>query len=474
MADLPDQEGPAMMGRKKFDMKQHHNLCLDDLVSPNDLYRKIEETLDFGFIYDLAKEAYSHTGQPSFDPVVFFKIELVGFLEGIHEDRALERRIKDSLAIRWFLGYDLDEAPPVHSTISRTRKDRISKVLYQAVFDHILGICIRRQLVKGHHQSIDSTLLKANTSLESLEVLQPRVLEHYDKTVGNNPSESSNAPGPTVPIPSGSQRRDAEAKATKKPGFSSDAYYKASASVDEACGIITHAQVDDANKNDSELLRPIVRGAKERLNQHSLSFQSLATDKGFYSAENLKWLSDQMLTAYMTPRRLTTLEGDFAREHFHYDKENDRFICPQGKSLSFRQIDHKLSHLRRYRAREKDCRVCAQKSLCTQGKARTIQFSIYEDLIAVALKRSESQEAKVFHRLRNIQAEGTFAHLKEILKFNKLYSLGRESAAKRFMMGCAVINLKKLLRFLWHLCQLFGRTLQLFKETSANLIGFAC
>ena len=140
-----------MMGRKKFNMKQHHNLCLDDLVSPTDLYRKIDETLDFSFIYDLAKEAYSHTGQPSFDPVIFFKIEWVGFLEGIHEDRALERRIKDSLAIRWFLGYDLDEAPPVHSMISRTRKDRISKVLYQAVFDHILGICIRRQLVKGHH-----------------------------------------------------------------------------------------------------------------------------------------------------------------------------------------------------------------------------------------------------------------------------------------------------------------------------------
>lgn len=460
-----------MMGRKKFDMKQHHNLCLDDLVSPHDLYRKIDETLDFGFIYDLAKEAYSHTGQPSFDPVVFFKIELVGFLEGIHEDRALERRIKDSLAIRWFLGYDLDEAPPVHSTISRTRKDRISKVLYQAVFDHILGICIHRQLVKGHHQSIDSTLLKANASLESLEVLQPKVLEHYEKAVGSNASESSNPPSPTASNPSGSQRRDCEAKATKKPGFPSDVYYKASASVDAAFGIITHAQVDDANKNDSELLRPIAREVKERLNEHGLSFQSLATDKGFYSAENLKWLSDQTLIAYMTPRRLCAVEGDFSREHFHYDKENDRFICPQGKFLRFRQVDHDLPHLKRYRAREKDCRVCPPKSLCTKGKARTIQFSIHEDLIAEALKRSESQEARAAHRLRNIQAEGTFAHLKEVLKFHKLYSLGLQSAAKRFMMGCAVINLKKLLRFWRHFWQLFYQTLQYLKETIGIRMG---
>ena len=362
----------------------------------------------------------------------------------------------------------MDEAPRVHSTISRTRKDRISRVLYQAVFDHILGICIRHQLVKGHHQSIDSTLLKANASLESLEILQPKVLEHYEKAVGSNPSGLSNTPSPAAPNPLGSHRRDAEAKATKKPGFPSDAYYKASASVDEACGIITHAQVDDANKNDSELLQPIVRGAKERLNQHGLSFQSLATDKGFYSAENLKWLSDQTLTAYMTPRRLTTLEGDFAREHFHHDKITDRFICPEGKPLYFRQLDDKLSHIRRYRAEEKNCQACSKKSLCTKGKARTISFSVYEDLIAEAIQRSKSQEAKAFHRLRNIQAEGTFAHLKEVLKFNKLYCLGLTTASKRFIMGCAVINLKKLLRFWRYLRPLFRQTLHFFEEMIVN------
>jgi len=451
-----------MMGRKKFDMKQYHNLSLDDLISPGDLYRKIDEAVDFKFIYDLAKETYSHTGQPSLDPVVFFKIELVGFLEGIHEDRALERRIKDSLAIRWFLGYDLDEALPVHSTISRTRKDRISKVLYQAVFDHILGLCIRHQLVKGNHQSIDSTLLKANASLDSLEVLQPKVLAHYEKAVGTNHPEAERKD--SEPISSKPARRDQEAKAAKKQGFPGAAYYKASASVDEACGIITHAQVDHGNKNDSELLKPIVQELKERLNQNGLSFQSLAADKGFYSAENLKYLSDETLTAYLTPRRLTTMEGDFSREHFHYDESTDQFICPEGKPLYFRQLDDELPHLRRYRAEEKNCRVCPQKFLCTKGKARTISFSIYEDLITEALQRSKSQEAKTFHRLRNIQAEGIFAHLKEVLKFRKLYSLGLQSAAKRFVMGCAVINLKKLLRFLPDLRQLFLQMFQIFNE----------
>lgn len=438
-----------MMGRKKFNMKHHHNLCLDDLVSPSDLYHKIDEAIDFTFIYDLAKESYSHTGQSSLDPVVFFKIELVGFLEGIHEDRALERRIKDSLAIRWFLGYDLDEPLPIHSTISRTRKDRISKALYQAVFDHILGICIRCQLVKGHHQSIDSTLLKANASLDSLEVLQPKVLAHYEESVKSNAGESSNQNSHDTSVsPSKPLRRDQEAKAAKKPGFPGAACYKASVSVDKQHGVITHAQVDEGSKNDSKLLKPIIRSVKYRLNRFGCWLKSLAMDKGFYSAANLKAMEDEHITAYVAPRLLSNIQGDFAREQFCYDAGNDHFICPEGKVLRFRQFDTQLPHLKRYRARTKDCCRCPQKERCTKGKARTIQISLHEDLIQSALKRSQGSAGKEFDRLRRIQAEGAYAHIKEVLKFRKLYSLGLENAGKKFLMACSVINLKKLLRTL--------------------------
>ena len=464
-----------MMGQKKFDMKKHNQLCLDDLVAPGHLYRKIEGIIDFTFIYDLAKPYYSHTGQPSLDPVVFFKIELVSFLEGLHEDRALERRLRDSLAIRWFLGYDLDESLPVHSTISRTRKDRMVTELYEAVFNKILDLCIRHQLVKGSHQSIDSTLLKANACLQSLDFLQPKVREHYKKSTGSElpKSEKEKKTRPNPPWFMRPFRRDPEAKVTKKPGFRAAPYYKASTAVDSANAIITHTQVDEASKNDSELLQPIAVEVKKRLNQQGLSLQSVATDKGFYSAENLKSLSDESITAYMTPRRLTTKQGDYSREHFRYDKQKDRFICPEGKPLYFRQIDDELSHLRRYRAQEKDCLGCSKKSLCTKGKARTISLSIHEDLIRGALKRSETEESKKLHRLRNIQAEGSFAQLKEILKFKKLYSLGITNAQKKFMMGCAVINLKKLLRF-WRLfSELLYQTIEVFKQSLRISLSFS-
>lgn len=442
---LHSEEDIDMMGRKKFNMKRHHNLCLDDFVKPGHLYRKIDETIDFNFIYDLAKPLYSHTGQCSLDPVVFFKIELVGFIEGIHEDRVLERRLNDSFAIRWFLGYDLDEALPVHSTISRTRKDRISLELYQAVFDHILSLCHQHQLVKGDHQSIDSTLLKANASLHSLEVLRSKVQAHYEKATATNPPSTQDE-DPEAKPPSLDQplRRDPEAKVTKKPGFSSAPYYKASASVDSGHGIITHAQVDDANQNDVELLEPIVQRTRQQLEAFQLSLKTISVDLGYYSGENLHFLDQEQITAYLPPKREENHQGLFTRDKFRYEPDKDRFVCPQNNILTFRSHAEQ-PHIKRYQAQPKDCASCPQRSLCTVGKVRTVQRSVYELIIEEARLRYETPEGKEAMRLRRTQAEGLYARLKEQLKFRKCYALGIENAKKKFLAACSVLNLKKLL-----------------------------
>jgi transposase len=454
-----------MMGQKKFNMKQHHNLCLDDFVKPGNLYRKIDEAIDFSFVYDLAKELYSQTGQPSLDPVIFFKIELVGFLEGIHEDRALERRIHDSFAIRWFLGYDLDEMPPVHSTISRTRKDRMTAELYEAVFNHILKLCVSHQLVSGSHQSIDSTLLKANSSLRSAEELKVKVHEHYEKMTSS--SSSSQEDKNSEPPPQAPSHRDSEANVTKKPGFPSRAYYKASASTDEKYGIITHAQIDSANQNDVELLGALMSKTGERLARFGLPFQSLAVDSGYYSAENLKTAADQSLELFIPPNLQTQDNGLFRRDQFQYDPAQDQFICPEGKVLKFRGLG-KQPHIKKYQAKTKDCQTCVQKLFCTQGKVKVIQQSVHYELIEDALERLQSLQGQALMRLRQIQAEGSFAHLKNVLKFVRLSCLGIQNAQKRLLMACSVINLKKLMGVLnstlHFLIDFWSQQLAFFKE----------
>lgn len=440
-----------MMGQKKFNMKHHHQLCLDDLVSSGHLYRKIEQTINFNFIYDLTKPYYSHTGQPSLDPVVFFKIELVSFLEGVHEDRALGRRIRDSLAIRWFLGYDLDEALPVHSTISRTRKDRMVSELYEAVFRSILSLCIRHQLVKGSHQSMDSTLLKANASLHSLDILQTKVREHYQKTTGSplpqSAKEQSQPPKKrwTFFKPF---RRDPEAKVTQKPGAPAAPYYKASASVDEAYGIITQAQMDDANKNDCSLLMPFVTRLKQGLHSLGLCLKSLATDQGFYAAANLAFLDQEKLIGYIPPRLQRDCGKILHQDLFRYVAEKDQFICPAGNILKAQPPDRYLPHLKRYRARQQDCCRCPQKIFCTHSQARTLRISSHEPLIQTALERCKSPLGQQRIKQRRAQAEGAFANIKEALNFKKCHALGLNNANKKLLIACAVLNLKKLIRAL--------------------------
>ena len=163
-----------MLGKKKFEPKIMYNLTLDELVPEDNIYRQIDKFLDMRFVYKECEKLYGKTGKPSIDPVVFFKLELYGYFENIISDRELIRKANDSLAARYFIGYDIDEKLPWHSTISRTRV-LISKETFEMIFSRILELCNQSGLIEGKHQSIDSTLVKANASLESVERKEPKL-----------------------------------------------------------------------------------------------------------------------------------------------------------------------------------------------------------------------------------------------------------------------------------------------------------
>jgi transposase len=179
-----------MLGRKKFEPKLMYSISLEQLVSEDNFYRKTDELLDLRFIYKECRELYGKTGNPSIDPVVFFKLSLYGYFEEIISDRELIRKASDSLSARYYLGYDIDEELPWHSTISRTR-GLMKQELYEKIFNKVFGMCAEAGLVGGEHQSIDSTLVKANASLESLEKKRPalRMAEYIERTIKENKTE---------------------------------------------------------------------------------------------------------------------------------------------------------------------------------------------------------------------------------------------------------------------------------------------
>ena len=137
-------------------------------------YDKLDETLEemefTSKVHGVCAPLYSsgEKGRPPIDPVVYFKMLMVGFLENLPSERAIASRCGDSLMIRRFLGYELNEDTPDHSSFTVIRQ-RLSQEVYQSIFDIILEGLRRHGLLRGKNLGIDSSVMEANASLRALE-----------------------------------------------------------------------------------------------------------------------------------------------------------------------------------------------------------------------------------------------------------------------------------------------------------------
>src|SRR6266699_6229518 len=160
-----------MMGFKERAFAPLVAVSLEELVPQDHFYRHLQRTLDLSFVHELVRECYAAAGRPSIDPVVFFKLQLVMFFEDIRSERLLMRQVADRLSVRWYLGYDLDEPLPDHSTLSKIRL-RYGLEVFRRFFEAIVEQCQQAKLVWGKELYFDSTQVNANADLDSLT---PRV-----------------------------------------------------------------------------------------------------------------------------------------------------------------------------------------------------------------------------------------------------------------------------------------------------------
>ena len=156
-----------MLGTKQRDFKTHASVSVEDLVPADNFYRQVEAKLDLGFVRDLVKECYAFgVGRPSVDPVVFFKLQLIMFFEGFRSERQLMAQVHLNLAFRWYIGYDLEEAVPHHSTLTKIR-NRLGLEVFQRFFEQIVQMCIEAGLVWGEELHFDGTLVYANADYDT-------------------------------------------------------------------------------------------------------------------------------------------------------------------------------------------------------------------------------------------------------------------------------------------------------------------
>lgn len=156
-----------MMGTKQRDFAPLVKVSLEALVPQDHFYRHLERMLDLSFVREVVQERYASKGRPSIDPMVFFKLQLVMFFEGLRSERQLMRHAADRLSILWYLGYDLGEPLPDHSSLTRLR-ERYGVEVFRRFFEQIVEQCQAAGLVWGKELYIDATKMEANASLDSL------------------------------------------------------------------------------------------------------------------------------------------------------------------------------------------------------------------------------------------------------------------------------------------------------------------
>ncbi|QKG59270.1 transposase (plasmid) [Hymenobacter sp. BRD128] len=311
-----------MQGHKQFIDKVVLRFQLSERVPKQNLYRRLGELLNGDFLSAQTQPFYSHTGQPSLDPVVFFKLMLVSRLENLVSDRRLIEHCSLRLDILYFLGYEVDEDLPWHSTISRTRQ-LYPAAVFEHLFEHVFAQCVAAGLVTGYTQAVDSAFVKANASLERLCEKQPTdaptsVLHLSGELASDTPVARSAVP---VSSPAHQLRRvataharyvrnesgplgrnrpqarllsnkthyspaDPDARISVKPGKARALNCLCSMAVDEGHGVISHIQADFADQRDSTLLPSIVAPLQQRLLAQELPVREVAADTNYSNGVN--------------------------------------------------------------------------------------------------------------------------------------------------------------------------------------------
>jgi len=248
-----------MQGRKNYQEKLFTNFQLSDRIPEDNFYRQLKGVLDLQFLYPATATYYGTEGQKSIDPVVFFKLMLVGYLENQPSDRRIVSNSSMRLDILYFIGYDIEEQLPWHSTLSRTRQ-LYEEAVFNQLFKAVLKQCIEKGMLSGRRQAIDSVLVKANASMDSLkekEVFEDALL--YTKQLRESLDEEQPHAGL---VPSTEEKRgkrsnktrtsttDPDSRMAVKPGKVTKLNYLSQLSVDTESYVITHIGAFHADKRD--------------------------------------------------------------------------------------------------------------------------------------------------------------------------------------------------------------------------------
>jgi len=460
-----------MLGQRDFDTKlYYYNLSLDRLVPEDHLLRRIAAGVDFSFVRSLCRPYYSHTGQPSVDPVVIFKILLLGYLYGITSERRLAQEVSMHLGYRWFLGYDFDLPTPNHSVLSKARA-RFGPEVFETFFRRSIDLCREAGLLEEGPVYVDSTLIQASAAVDSLvrkedRAQPPLSIEEYVQRLyaendpgseaGEEPPRSSGPASPGKRSGAGSGRlqrpnqelqstTDPEATLVNRPEFGRHLAYKAHVAVAGRRGQVITAAVATTGATADEHLLAEVLWQHRRLSR--LGVPEVVADAKYGTGPNYLYLDQAGIPAFIPTTRFGNQHtGVWGREHFTWLPEEDAYLCAAGQRLR-RHSNMTGTQRVRYLAPKGACVACIFRSLCApSGIERALHRSWALDLVEAAQDRVAGPKGKRRMAERKTRIEGTFGLAKELHGLRRTRFRGRRWVQIQLWLTAAAMNIKRAVR----------------------------
>ncbi len=485
-------DGISMMGSKARIFTPISVVSLDDLVPADHFYRHLDQKLDLSFVRDLVKETYAAGGRPSIDPIVFFKLQLVMFFEDIRSERLLMGLVADKLSVRWYVGYNLDEPLPDHSSLTRIRQ-RFGVAIFRRFFEAIVEQCRQAKLIWGKEFYFDATKVEANASMDSVK---PRfaVEAHLAQLFAAqseeecSPAEEETSSEEQAPLLlptslSDTQREELAATNAQRHDWIEEAGrpnreethgsyrrvadYRVSTTDPDATimptkgqgfhlGYHTHYVVDGGKKRI--ILNVLVTPSEVMENQPMLDLlwctqfrwkirpHQVTGDTTYGTLDIIQAVEDAHIRAYMPLAEPGERNSLLGIHQFLYDAEQDIYTCPQGEPLAYHYTRH-VMNVRVYRADAETCNRCPLKIQCTTSfQGRTIHRNLRDQYTEHVRAYHQTEAYEKAMGKRKVWIEPLFAEAKQ------WHGLRRFRLRRLWKVNCEALitasgqNIKRLLQ----------------------------
>ena len=440
-----------MMGRQEVGQAPlFYSFNLEDHVPATHLLRGIDRFLDLSELHQHLAPHYSHTGRPSIDPVLIIRMLVVGYCFGIRSERRLCEEVHLNLAYRWFCKLGLEDSVPDHSTFSKNRHGRFrDNDTLRFVFEKVLQRCLSEGMVGGEGFATDASVIKADANRQrgvpgaeaqwSEESALTRPVREYLAAL--DAAEEERKPPKNISL------TDPASQWTAAPGGPAFYAYSTNYLIDVQAGIIMDVEASPAHRTAE------VNATKKMIDRVEDRFEITPThligDTAYGTAAMLGWMVDEKFIEPHVPvwDKAGREDGTLGRPDFHWDATTDEYRCPMDKPLRSTGKPTAEDTLI-YRSSVYDCMACELKSRCCPNTThRKIARQVNEAARDVAREISRTDRYQQSRKDRK-KVEMLFAHLKRVLKLDRLRLRGLLGAQDEFLLAATAQNLRRMARWL--------------------------